>query len=183
MPAHDIVFVGTYFQERIEILSAVDWAGIDLGLYGECSPIPSRSKLRQYIAGGVTDNATTAALYRRAKIGLNLHRQSKGFGRAAPRITHAESLNPRAYELAASGCFQISDYRPEVEEKFRTSVPWFVDGPDLERLIRAWLSAPTLRQDCADEACQLIQGETFAARARQLVADLERVNRPLVAAG
>lgn len=33
-PAHDVVFVGTGFRERIALLEGVDWTGIDLGLYG-----------------------------------------------------------------------------------------------------------------------------------------------------
>src|SRR5690606_15457779 len=30
-PAHDVVFVGTAFQERIDTIRAVDWSDIDLG--------------------------------------------------------------------------------------------------------------------------------------------------------
>lgn len=33
-PAHDVVFVGTGFKERIALLEAIDWTGINLGLYG-----------------------------------------------------------------------------------------------------------------------------------------------------
>ncbi len=34
LPSHDVVFVGTGFLDRIETLEAIDWSGIDLGLYG-----------------------------------------------------------------------------------------------------------------------------------------------------
>ena len=84
---------------------------------------------------------TTAALYRAAKIGLNLHRSSATYGRNMPRILHAESMNPRAYELAATQSFQISDWRPEVQETFVGAVPTFQSAAELERLIRA-LSEP-----------------------------------------
>src|SRR5215831_11885037 len=33
-PAHDVVFVGTGFASREALFSCVDWAGIDLGIYG-----------------------------------------------------------------------------------------------------------------------------------------------------
>lgn len=181
LPSWDVVFVGTFFQERIEILSAVDWTGIDLGLYGEHAAIPSRSKLRKHITGGVTDNATAAALYRRAAIGLNLHRVSKGFGRGAPRIDHAESLNPRAYELAASGCFQISDERAEIVEVFGGAVPTFTTADDLSRRIRGYLANPEVRDHLAVAACQAVQGHTFAARAQQITDDLSRVQHGLTA--
>ena len=180
LPAHDVVFVGTYFQERIEALSAVDWSGIDLGLYGETTPIPSRSHLRRYIRGGVTDNATAAALYRRATIGLNLHRTSKGFGRNAPRIEHAESLNPRAYELAASGCFQLCDWRLEAFEIFGTSIAFTTPmwGP-LDMSIRHSLNqSGAYRQGMAERAQQAVQGHTFDARAAQIVCDMARITAP-----
>lgn len=173
-PRHDVVFVGTYFQERIELLSAVDWSGIDLGLYGETTPIPSRSRLRQYIRGGVVPNAAATDLYRAAKIGLNLYRESKGFGRRAPRIAHAESLNPRAYELAASGCFTLSSPRAEVAEMFGPLVPTFRDASELEALIRGWLDSERTRQETAAALPARVADATFTARARQMLDCLER---------
>ena len=92
---HDVVFVGTGFQERIELLESIDWTGIDFGLYGTWE-LGGNSKLRQYQRADEISNDAAAALYRNAKIGLNLHRTSKGFGLGAPKIEHAESLNPRA---------------------------------------------------------------------------------------
>jgi spore maturation protein CgeB len=127
----------------------------------------------------VTENATTAALYRRAKIGLNLHRTSKGFGRGAPRIAHAESLNPRAYELAASGCFQISDARAEIAEVFGGAVPTFTTPDDLTRRIRGYLANPDVRDHLAAAAQRAVQGHTFAARAQQITEDLSRVHHGL----
>lgn len=179
--AHDVCFVGTYFQERLEILSGVDWTGIDLGLYGDYKQIPSRSKLRQYIRGGIQPNARTAALYRRAQIGLNVYRTSMGFGRHQPRVTDAESLNPRALELAATGCFHVSDYRPEVEETFGGLVPTFRTAAELEQRIRAWLPATVRRAMVASQLPVAVAGHTFAARAEQIIADLARVTRPALA--
>jgi spore maturation protein CgeB len=176
---HDVVFVGTLFQERIDLLSAVDWSGIDLGLYGSFTLLGSRSKLRRHIRGGYVDNATTAALYRRAKIGLNLYRTSCGFGRDAPRIAagSAESLNPRAYELAACGAFHLSDWRDEIAEVFADAVPWF-NGPDhLEELVRFYLPREQERQRLAARLPASVAKHTYAARAEQLVSAL-RAGRP-----
>jgi hypothetical protein len=111
--AHDVVFVGTGFQERLDLLAGVDWSGLDLGLYGTYDLLPSRHHLRRHIRGGVVSNAKAAALYRRAKVGLNLYRRTTEFRRDAPRIDHAESLNPRAVELAANRpCVISSTTRP-----------------------------------------------------------------------
>lgn len=173
VPAHDVVFVGTAFQERVELLSAVDWTGIDLGIYGAWQTLPSRSRLRQYVRGSVVDNAYAVQLYQRAKIGLNLYRQSVGFGRNAPRITHAESMNPRAYELAACGVFQLADHRAEHAETFQWTAPAFTTPQDLEKKIRAFLDRPYEREHKAESSRQRIGPHTYAARAAQLMAQLQ----------
>jgi spore maturation protein CgeB len=172
--AHDVVFVGTGFQERLDLLQAVDWSGIDLGLYGSYVLMGSRSKLRQHLAGGVVSNHRTAALYRKAKIGLNLYRTSMGFGKTAPRVRYAESLNPRAYELAASGCFQLSDDRRELHEVFGDAVPTFSDSRHLEKHIRWFLDRETDRRALAARAQRAVEPHTYEARAAVLVSELTR---------
>jgi spore maturation protein CgeB len=183
IPAHDVVFVGSGFQERIDLLSAIDWDGIDLGLYGSWASLPSRSKLRKHLRGGVVDNRYAVDLYRRAKIGLNLYRTSIGFGRKAPQIARADSLNPRAYELAACGVFQISNRRAEIVETFGYSVPTFTTAAELEALIRHYLEDARVRRSMAVAARASVAGHTFAARAAQLEAQLAQVWAEPIAKG
>jgi hypothetical protein len=175
MPSHDVVFVGTFFQERIDMLAGVNWDGIDLGLYGNIELMGSRSKLRRFVRGLSMTNAETAALYRRAKIGLNLYRVSRGFGRVVETVVDAESLNPRALELAAAGCFTLSDYRSEVEEVFGGAVPTFDSPQALEFLIRSWLAMPDERAAVATRLPELVAGRTFDARVEQIIANLSAV--------
>jgi spore maturation protein CgeB len=170
--AHDVVFVGTGFRERIDLLKGVNWDGIDLGLYGTWELLGSRSHLRKYVRGGLTDNKTTAALYRRAKIGLNLHRTSMGYGNKTMHITHAESMNPRCYELAACGLFFLTDRRAEVDEVFGGIMPTFETPAQLERLVRQYLTNDEARQRIAAELPRLVAGHTFDARVTQLIKTL-----------
>lgn len=179
VPSHDVVFVGSGFQERIDTLAAVDWTGIDLGLYGEWGLLPSRHRLRKYVRGGLRNNVDAVALYRQAKIGLNLYRTSKNYSRTPERIEHAESMNPRAYELAACGVFQISDRRAEGFETFAYSVPTFRTPEDLAETIRQFLPHDKARHSAAISARRLIQPHTFAARAAQILADLEAYEQPI----
>lgn len=176
IPSHDVVFVGTCFDERIELLSSIDWTGIDLALYGNWADhLGSRSHLRKYIRGSYVPNEVAAALYRKAKIGLNLYRQSKGFGKGAPRIKAAESLNPRAYELAATGCFSVSDYRAEVAEVFGDLVPTFQDSDELRPLIDRWLADESGREFVRASLPQAVAWHTWHARALQIESDLHGV--------
>jgi spore maturation protein CgeB len=168
VPAHDVVFVGTGFRERRQLLAAVDWAGIDLGLYGQWE---RPGKLAPYVRGGVVDNATAAQLYRKAKIGLNLYRTSKGWD-GSDHIDHAESLNPRAVELAACGAFTLSDHRAEVSEVFGSLVPCFTDAADLSAALRDYLSLVNERAAISELLPKQVAHLTFEARARDVVTTL-----------
>jgi len=183
VPAHDVVFVGTAFEERINILEQVNWSGIDLGLYGEWSLLGSRNPLRKHVRGKWVDNRVTTALYRRARIGLNLYRTSQTYGRGKSHVAYAESLNPRAYELAACQVFSISDWRPEVEEIFGSSVPTFRTPCELEHLVWVSLQDSPERRRLAHEARQAVLPHTFAARAAQVLADLEQFDDRSLAKG
>jgi hypothetical protein len=169
---HDVVFVGTAFQERCDFLSAVDWTGIDLGLYGGWQLLGSRNPLRKYVQGGYIENAAASRLYQRAKIGLNLYRQSKGFGRNVPRVSVAESLSPRAYELAALGCFTLSEPRAEVGEKFGELVPTFATPQELGDLIRRWLADDIGRARIQSQLPVVVAQDTWHTRAGQVETDL-----------
>jgi spore maturation protein CgeB len=176
-PAHDVVFVGTGFEERVAMLAGVDWAGlgIDLGLYGAWDLVGSRSKLRRFIRAGIIDNRLTAALYRRAKIGLNLHRTSIGFGRNVPHAVGAQSMNPRDLELAACGTFYLADRRAELEETFGPLVPTFETPQELADQVQYWLDPAHAAQrqwraaSLPGAACRL----TFDAQARAILNVLE----------
>ena len=181
VPAHDVVFVGSGFAERIELLSAVNWDGIDFGLYGTWDLLGSRNKLRQHLQGGVIPNEDAVDLYHSAKIGLNLYRSSIGFGRHAPRIEHAESLNPRAVELAACGVFTISDYREELYETCGPAVPTFRTPGELETLIRSYLARPALREMAATRLRDALRDWTFDARAEQIMDDIRRCDLRIAA--
>lgn len=175
--AHDVVFVGTPFPERVEVLEAVDWTGVDLGLYGFWNEsIAADSPLRPYIRAETVTNDQAAALYRRARIGLNLYRSSRNFDDHATRVTGAESLNPRALELAACGVFQISEWRAEVSEVFGPSVKTFSTPEDLQLLVRRYLPDDEGRQMLAAHARWFGENHTFDARAEQVLADLERIS-------
>jgi hypothetical protein len=175
VPAHDVVFVGTGWAERVALLEAIDWTGVDLGLYGSWDLISDDSPLKPYIKGGITPNGYTAALYRRAKIGINLHRTSTTYTLDSKPITHAESMNPRCYELAATGCFYLSDARAEVSEKFGGCVPTFRDAQELQGLIRYYLRHDDDRRQIAAALPAYVAGDTFDARVSAMLTVLEGV--------
>lgn len=175
VPAHDVVLVGTGFQERIDLLAGVDWSGIDLGLYGTWSLLGSRHPLRRYVRGGVMSNTDAVDRYRAAKIGLNLYRTSMGYGSDTPHVEAAESLNPRAVELAACGVFTLSDYRAEVRDVFGHDVPTFAGSANLEHGIRYWLRVETTRERMAARLPGKVAHMTFDANVQTMAITLRKI--------
>jgi Glycosyl transferases group 1 len=162
LPAHDVVFVGTAFPERVAWFEAVDWTGIDLGLYGNWEMLPSRHSLRQYVKAKRITNRAAAGLYRRAKIGLNLYRETPA------GLPPAESLNPRAYELAACGVCTVSSDRAEVRELFGQLMP----APS-EVILRDLLGDAERREAIRQALPAAVASASWVERAQIILGDLQ----------
>jgi spore maturation protein CgeB len=172
-PAHDVVFVGSGFPERVAWFNAINWDGIDLGLYGIWDGLGLKPQAQACVRGGPIDNVQAADLYRRAKVGLNLYRRT---------TVTAESLNPRAYELAACGTFAISEHRAESIERFGHLVPTFATPQEAEALIRQWVEADEGRAAVEAVLPVLVADASWTARAGQVLEDMGRWQRRPVSA-
>lgn len=175
VPSHDVVFVGTAFPERVKWFNTIDWSGIDLGLYGMWKGHGLKAQIRGCVHDGAVRNEFASMLYRRAKVGLNLYRLSKGFGSYAPMAHVAESLSPRAYELAACGAFHLSDYRDEVPETFGDLVPTFQTPTEAAALVRLWLADAEGRAAVAAQLPARVAEASWIHRAATVIGDLHRL--------
>ncbi len=175
VPRHDVVFVGTAFRERVRWFNSIDWTGIDLGLYGGWEKARLNKQVRRCVMGGPIENERAVLLYRRAKVGLNLYRTSQGWGADAPSITHAESVNPRAYELAACGTFFISDVRSESTEVFGDKVPMFRSPIEAAALIRRWLADDAGRERMAAALPACVAEASWINRTKTVLGDLHQL--------
>lgn len=177
--AHDVVFVGTGFPDRIKFLEAVDWTGIDLGLYGFWDGLDADSPLRQYIRGDITPNPVTAALYRKARVVLNLFRVDAWRSETElVRIEGGTAINPRLIEAAACGASIISEWRPEVADVFGDLIPTFKTPEECSALLRMLLVNEHLRKRQARELPKRVAGYSYHARAAELVDLLEDAIAP-----
>lgn len=179
----DVLIVGTGWRERQALLEGVDWTGIRLRVLGFWQGIDERSPLRPFYEPGGVDNEDLPALYASARVCVNQHRQGAG----------AESLNPRAYELAACGAYQVSDRRAELEDVFGSTVETYGSARELEDRIRWALSHDAVRRAMArEQRAKLLSGShTFDQRAATLIAQItggadvtsSRTRRPVLLAG
>lgn len=160
----DVLFIGSLFPERADLFGGVDWEGIGFTRRGYAPGQPEQD---------IVDNQKSVALYRSAKINLNHHRTTMDFGSGRYIDADvADSLNPRAYELAACGAFQLcDDSRPELREVFGGSVPTYKagDSKDLEKKLRYYLDRPDKRAEMAQEAHERAIPHSWTARAAQVL--------------
>ena len=158
LPAHDVVLVGAGFPERITWLNAMDWTGIDLGLYGIWEGFGLSEALEPCIQSGPIPNLQAAALYRRARLGINLYRRTS---------EPAESLNPRAYEMAACGLPYVTQARAESVDVFGGLVPMCETPAAMSAAVRAALAQPR------DSARAAVATASWTERARTVLADVQ----------
>jgi spore maturation protein CgeB len=175
----DFAFVGTGFPSRIEWLEQVDWTGINAVLAGQWKDVADDSPLIPLLLhdrGYCIDNVDTAALYRSAKVSLNLYRKEHSEG------AHADgwAMGPREVELAACGTFFFRDPRDEGDELF-PSLPLVSSPQQFSKDLRWWLTHDRDRVEAADAAREAIVDRTFHNSARRLLKFVEAAG-PKIAA-
>lgn len=170
--ASDICFVGSPFPERQALFRDADFSGLNVVTRGLWTDIDVEDSILDE-QSGLIENARAHDLYAAAKVNVNHHRLTRYYGDERQiEPGEAESLNLRAYELAAAGCFQIcDDSRPELQEVFGDSVPVYrhTDGKDFERVARYWLDRPEERAEKAAEARQRVMDHSVQARINRVL--------------
>jgi spore maturation protein CgeB len=160
----DAFFVGSWFEERRKLLLGADWTGLNFVWKGHDMGEEPRD---------IVPNAEASAWYRSAAISLNMHRTTTSNGSGSHiRPEDAESLNPRAYEIAACGAFQLmDDARPEARDVFGESLATYRagDSADLSKQVRWWLERPDMRADYAAAQHAAILPHTWTARAGRIL--------------
>jgi spore maturation protein CgeB len=121
----------------------------------------------------VVPNTVTAAYYRATKVAINHHRTTTSHGSGQHiRPEDAESLGPRAYEIAACGAFQLmDDSRAEAKDVFGDALATYTAGSSasLEREVRWWLAHPDERQLWAAAQHECVKPHSWDTRARQVL--------------
>lgn len=175
IPESDVLFIGTGFVERNAFLNKVAWGqaasgNAELSLYGHWTDLDGYASLKPALRGKTVDNPLASKLYQRARVNLNLHRTSKGAtADGSIHVHHAESLNPRCYELAACGAFFMTDARKELYDVFGFTVPTFDSPETLTEQLRFYRDRPDARSKIAKRAHEAVQVHNWVSRARQVL--------------
>ena len=162
--AADVLFIGSLFDERRDLFNAVDWGDAEFLWRGhDMSEHPT----------DVVPNEETAAYYRACKVAVNHHRTTTSHGSGQHiRPEEAESLGPRAYEIAACGAFHLcDDSRPELWDVFGEWAATYRagDAADLGRQARYWLKHEDRREETARACREAVQPHSWVVRAKQVL--------------
>jgi len=159
-----VFFHGTLWPERDRLLDAVrDIEGARVTGYTLDTPDSDKD---------IVTNDDMARFYHSADVCISHHRRMRMEPGDEIGEGDAYSLGPRAFEIAACGAFQISDFRPELAEVFGGSVPVYNSPRQLRELAEWYLAHPAERERLALEQYAAVAPCSFDNRAREIVAPL-----------
>lgn len=111
-------------------------------------------------------------IFNATKINLNLHSSIQ----AEELVTYDDFVNPRTFELAACGAFQLVDKRSLLHEAFADNeLATFSSMEELSEKISYFLNNPEERKGIAQQSQnRVIKDHTYQARMRTLLAFTEQ---------
>jgi spore maturation protein CgeB len=165
----DVSFVGAGYANRRGLLPRLltkEWA---FKLWGnEWDGVTSLATVLQR-GGTRIDTETCMKVFNGTTVNINLHSWT-GDG----LDPDGDFVNPRTFELAACGAFQLVDDRTLLPDVFtKEQLLTFSRPDDLAPLVRQWLRDEGGRRQMADAARQRVLAEhTYGHRMRQLLAQI-----------
>jgi len=167
--ACEILVLGSPFEHRLQLLAPlrarfgkhITWVGP--GWQPFC---PSGRHVDQLVTPDIC-----ARFYRGASFVINIHRDSfwSHYGETNTSRIAATHLNPRFWESAACGAFQLCSHRADLAE-FDGVVESFDTTDQLGHLIEAYWDAPEERRRLEALASQAVRQHTYKERAETILA-------------
>ncbi|WP_090582543.1 glycosyltransferase [Paenibacillus sp. OV219] len=172
----DICFVGVAFWNRVH-------------LFDELAPYLKNKKvliagsgwirlknhemLKPFIHDGWLDVAESIKYYNGAKIVINLHRTAESrVDNANGYSWPAESINPRTFEIAAAGAFQLTDLRSELPQFYHvgTEIVAYENAAQLIEQLEYYLRNDKERLQIAARGYRrTLRQHTFSSRIQSML--------------
>ncbi|HID96218.1 MAG TPA: hypothetical protein EYP53_09230 [Candidatus Latescibacteria bacterium] len=162
----DISFIGAgYYNRRNFFPSLLDF---DFRIWGDGWDISSPLGRVIQRSGQRITSEECVKIFCASKINLNLHSSSYHNG-VNP---NGDFVNPRTFEIAAAGGFQLVDFRSELPELFEIGkeIITYSDIDDLRAKIEYYLDHPLERKRIASRAKKRVaKDHTYEARMREML--------------
>ncbi len=162
----DVSFLGAGYRNRREILPVLlesEWTfklwGNEWDRAGVLASVLQRN-------GARIDTQTSVKIFNATSVNVNLHSYTgSGFD------PDGDGVNPRTFELASCGVFQVIDHRSLLPELFDESMMAVIRTPDeLIPVVRKYIHEPELRKVMAEESRKrVIHSHTYAHRMQTLL--------------
>jgi spore maturation protein CgeB len=172
----DVCFIGQAFWNRVETFDAIAEELADLRVFiagGLWERLRNYGLLKRSIRPGWLPVDESVLWYNGAKIVINLHRTAEpGSDNANASGLPGLSVNPRTFEIAACGAFQLTDRRPDLEAYYRPGLELetFDSPAELAAKIRHYLRRDDERLRIAARGyARTLREHTYAARVGSLL--------------
>lgn len=162
----DVSFVGAgYFNRRHFFPKLIDF---DLKIWG--NEWEGAAGISKYIQrqGERVSTEDSVKIFNASKININLH-SSKQHEDVNP---YGDFVNPRTFELASCGAFQIVDFRSDLPRFFEIGkeIVCFKDVNDAREKIRYFLVCPDEREKIAENArVKVLKEHTYKNRMEEMM--------------
>jgi spore maturation protein CgeB len=167
----DVSFVGAGYYNRQIVMASP--ALPNLKIWGNDWPENCPAQARIQENGRRVETDETVKIFAASKINLNLHSSSNHLG-VNP---YGDFVNPRTFEIAACGAFQLVDARSELTGLFEagSELAVFKSVDELPELIDYYLAHEQKRQEMASKARdRVLREHTYVHRMQHAVAALEQ---------
>ena len=146
----DVSFLGAGYPNRRVLLQALLHQNWSFKLWGNEWEQPGPLGIALQREGARIDTETSVKIFNATEVNINLHSYTQqGFD------PDGDSVNPRTFELSASGAFQLLDHRTLLAELFDDSMVGILRHPDeLIPQVRRYLHEPDHRRAMAERARQ-----------------------------
>lgn len=161
----DLSFMGAGYPNRCQAFRQL--TGYDFKIWGtEWEDEPSLAPFWQ-LPGKRISSEDTVKIFNSSKINLNLHSSVW----REPAVTHGDFVNPRTFEIAACGSFQLVDRRSLMGELFEDDeLAVFENMDELNTKISYYLDNPEERAAIARRGQErVLKDHTYAARMKTLL--------------
>jgi spore maturation protein CgeB len=169
----DVSFMGAGYPNRR--LAFRQFTGYDFKIWGtewEGEPLLQR---HVQLGGARVSPEDAVRIYNATRINLNLHSSVH----ASELVGRGDFVNPRTFELAACGAFQLVDERSLLPELFACDeLVTFSSVEELHGLIRDYLEDEEARQAYALRARERVLCEHTYEHRMQALLDFVRAKRP-----
>ena len=162
----DLSFLGSGYPNRRSLFAQL--LDYDFKIWGTEWDLETEVGRRVQDQGRRIPPEETVRIYNAARINLNLHSSVFNDGLDA----EGAFVNPRTFEVAACGAFQLVDHRPLLEDHFLVGkeIAAFNGMSDLRRKIEFYLKEPELRREMGHLARKRVLAEhTYLHRMETLL--------------